>query len=70
MLLLGDLRQVSQITDASAWGLETGLTGYRCFGLGTSDRSHRLQMLRLGVIKQVSKVTYASAWALQTGLTD
>jgi hypothetical protein len=35
MLRLGDLRQVSEVKDASAWGLETGLTGYRCFGLGS-----------------------------------
>jgi hypothetical protein len=49
MFQLGVLRQVSQVTDAQhgyirkasrirdavAWGLETGLTGYRCFGFGT-----------------------------------
>ncbi len=25
---LGDLRQVSQVTGASAWALQTGVTGY------------------------------------------
>ncbi len=74
---LGDLRQASQVTDASAWGLKTGLTGYRCFCLGTSDRRHRLcmavrpasQMLQLGDLRQVSQVRDASAWGLETGLT-
>ncbi len=54
---LGDLRQVSKVTDASAWGLETGLRGYRCFGLGSSNRYHRLQMLLLGHFRQASQVT-------------
>jgi hypothetical protein len=31
----GDIRQASQVRDVSAWGLETYLTGYMCFSLGT-----------------------------------
>jgi hypothetical protein len=31
----GDIRQASQIRDAVAWGLETGLTVYMCFSMET-----------------------------------
>ncbi len=65
MLQHGDLIQASQVTDASAWGLKTGLTGYRCFCLGTSDRRHRLCM----AVRPASQVIDASAWGLEKGLT-
>jgi hypothetical protein len=31
----GDIRQAAQVRDFSAWGLETCLTGYMCFSMGT-----------------------------------
>ena len=56
MLRLGVLKQVSQVTDASAWALQTGVTGYAtlasAWGLETRLTGNR-----------------CSAWRHKTGLT-